>query len=104
MFPPKNWASPLTSKINYVIIINMAKQPLATGPITDPLKQAIDQSGKSLRSIEIATGVNRASLMRFMRGETSLRLDMADRLAEFFGLALQAVPQEKSTTKKRKVQ
>jgi hypothetical protein len=27
--------------------------------------------------------------MRFVRGDQSLRLDMADRLADFFGLALQ---------------
>ena len=77
----------------------MAKQPITTGPITDPLKQAIDASGKSLRSIEIATGVKRAPLTRFMRGDTSLRLDMADRLAEFFGLALQEKPTKKAKVK-----
>jgi plasmid maintenance system antidote protein VapI len=45
-------------------------------------------------AIERATGVKRASIMRFLRGETSLRLDMADRLAAYFGLELR--PQRKA--------
>jgi len=40
-------------------------------------------------ALERETGVKRASIMRFLRGETSLRLDLADKLAEFFGLELQ---------------
>jgi plasmid maintenance system antidote protein VapI len=34
--------------------------------------------------------LKRASIMRFLRGEQSLRLDMADRLAAYFGLELRA--------------
>jgi hypothetical protein len=37
---------------------------------------------------ERETGVTRASIMRFVRGSQSLRLDMADRLAGRFGLEL----------------
>jgi plasmid maintenance system antidote protein VapI len=38
--------------------------------------------------IEREAGVQRASVMRFLRGEQSLRLDVADRLAAYFGLKL----------------
>jgi plasmid maintenance system antidote protein VapI len=35
-------------------------------------------------------GVERVSLIRFAKGDQSLRLDIADRLAVYFGLELQA--------------
>ena len=54
--------------------------------MTEMLKAAIAESGISHRALEAATGVKRASIMRFMRGEQSLRLDLADRLAEYFGI------------------
>jgi plasmid maintenance system antidote protein VapI len=57
-------------------------------PITDVLKKTIAKSGMAHIAIERATGVKRASIMRFLRGETSLRLDMADKLAAFFELEL----------------
>jgi hypothetical protein len=41
-------------------------------------------------SLEQATGVKRASIMRFLRGKISLRLDKADALAAYFGLELVA--------------
>ena len=56
--------------------------------MSDVLKKAIAESGYSHRSLELATGVKRASIMRFMRGETSLRLDMAEKLAGHLGLVL----------------
>jgi plasmid maintenance system antidote protein VapI len=56
--------------------------------LSDVLKLAIAECGKSHSALERETGVKRASIMRFLRGEQSLRLDMADRLAEFFGLEL----------------
>lgn len=66
--------------------------------LTDPLRTAIAESGLSLLTLAERTGVQRASLMRFLRGERSLRLDKADILAEFFGLTLQPAKQ----TPKRK--
>lgn len=63
----------------------MKKRPMT---MTDALKQAIAESGMPLIAIERATGVKRASVMRFMRGETSLRLDIADKLAAYFGIAV----------------
>ena len=56
--------------------------------MTDALKQAIADSGETFTELERATGVKRASLLRFMRGETSLRLDMADRLATHFKIGV----------------
>jgi plasmid maintenance system antidote protein VapI len=60
-------------------------------PITDLLRQTIIESGVTYSALERETGVIRASIMRFVEGRQSLRLDMADRLAAFFGLALRKV-------------
>jgi plasmid maintenance system antidote protein VapI len=57
-------------------------------PITDLLRNTIADSGVPLLVLQRRTGVKRASIARFVRGETSLRLDKADALAEFFGLKL----------------
>lgn len=54
--------------------------------ITETLRHAIANSGMSFKALEQATGVTRQSLMKFARCEQSLRLDMADRLAEYFGI------------------
>ena len=56
--------------------------------MTDVLKAAIEQSGVSRYQISKDTGILETSLSRFMRGETSLRLDKADVLAAYLGLAL----------------
>ena len=56
--------------------------------MTDTLKQAIRESGLPLLTLAAETGIERTSLMRFARGDQSLRLDIADRLAAYFGLEL----------------
>ena len=61
----------------------MSKPPIAT-----VLRRTIVQSGMTYLALERETGVARASIMRFVNGERTLRLDMADRLAAFFGLEL----------------
>jgi transcriptional regulator with XRE-family HTH domain len=58
------------------------------GPITGRLRQAILDTGSTLIALERATGVDRASIRRFLRSERSLRLDKADALAAFLGLEL----------------
>jgi plasmid maintenance system antidote protein VapI len=62
-------------------------------PISDLLRRtiarAVEQGGTNYLSLERETGVTRASIRRFVQGERTLRLDMADQLAAFFGLALQ---------------
>ena len=57
-------------------------------PITDVLKQAIQDSGLPFIELERQTGVLRQSLMKFARGETTIHLDAADKLAKFFDLEL----------------
>ena len=52
--------------------------------MTQALRDAINNSELSFAALERETGVTRQSIMGFARGERSLRLDMADRLAEFF--------------------
>jgi len=70
-------------------------------PLTDPLRNAIIESQTPLLVLAKATGIARASLIRFRRGETSLRLDVADRLATYFGMRLAAAPRPKGTTKRK---
>ena len=53
--------------------------------MTEALREAVHKAD-SLLGIERATGIHRASLRRFRDGETSLRLDIADRLAAHFGI------------------
>ena len=65
-------------------------------PLTDPLRQAIVDSGLPLLRLANETGIARASLIRFVRGDTSIRLDIADKLAVYLGLELQPVAKRKA--------
>ena len=65
----------------------MAKQ-IRIQPLTAPLQRAIADSGMTFLALEKATGLKRQTLMKFIRGESSLRLDLADKLAAYFGLKL----------------
>lgn len=56
--------------------------------MTTVLQKAIRDSGLPLLRLSKESGVARASLIRFMRNENSLRLDIADKLAAYFGLRL----------------
>lgn len=60
----------------------------STATMTKLLREALADA-ESLRAIETTTGIHRASLRRFRDGQTSLRLDIADRLAEHFGIECQ---------------
>lgn len=71
-----------------MIIVTRAGPMENRQPMTEALKRAIVESGEAHIALERATGVKRASIMRFLRGETSLRLDVADKLAAYFGLEL----------------
>ena len=51
--------------------------------MTELLREALVEAD-SLRGVERATGVKNPSLVRFVRGDQSLRLDMADKLATYF--------------------
>jgi len=56
--------------------------------MTYMLKKSIKQSSLSFKALERATGVKRQSLMKFVSNEQSLRLDFADRLANYFDLVV----------------
>lgn len=56
--------------------------------MTETLRRVMSESGETHLGISKATGVTRPSIIRFLRGEQSLHLDAADRLAEHFGLEL----------------
>jgi hypothetical protein len=56
--------------------------------MSEPLRRAIVESGVAFLKIEHDTGIARASISRFVAGRRSLRLDLADRLAAYFGLEL----------------
>lgn len=61
-----------------------------TPTMTDLLRRALAEA-ESLNSVAVATGVQKASLIRFLRREQSLRLDMADKLAAHFGIECRRV-------------
>ena len=65
-------------------------------PMTDALKRAIESSGLPFLTLEQETGVTRQSLMAFMKGERTLRLDIADQVANYFGLIVRPALQPKA--------
>jgi plasmid maintenance system antidote protein VapI len=54
------------------------------------IREAVEGGRTNYKALERETGVVRASIMRFVRGTQFLRLDMADRLAAYFGVELRA--------------
>ena len=67
--------------------------------MTTLLRQAILQAieaGDTYKGLERETGLSRMSIMRFALGRTSIRLDLADKLAEHFGIQSQVKPKRKS--------
>lgn len=59
--------------------------------MTELLRDALAEA-PSLRGVERATGVKHQSMMKFLRCEQSLRLDMADRLAAHFKIVSRRGP------------
>jgi plasmid maintenance system antidote protein VapI len=71
---------------NYLTMTNPNLQQPST--MSDVLRQTILESKIPLLALSKATGVQRASISRFLNESQSLRLDCADRLAAHFGLVL----------------
>ena len=78
-------------RLVYIMARNMS--------ITETLRRAINESGQTFLGLERETGVIRQSLMPFARGETSISLAAADKLAEYFGLELLPSTKPKRTRK-----
>jgi hypothetical protein len=60
--------------------------------ITDVLKAAIARGGLTCYRIAKDTGIDESVLLRFLRGETTLRLPKVDVLAAYLGLRLTPDP------------
>ena len=58
---------------------------MAKGTMSELLRESLTEA-ESLRAVARATGVDVASLSRFLNGECSLRLDKAEALAAHFDI------------------
>lgn len=67
--------------------------------MTDALRAALKGSEESFLGLEKATGVQRGSIMRFLQGSQSIRLDLADRLAAHLGVTVNPAPKRKKGAK-----
>ena len=56
--------------------------------ISQVLRKAMTKSSESLADLQRATGISDAVLSRFVRGERTLTLPTADKLARHLGLEL----------------
>ncbi|MGC8553659.1 MAG: helix-turn-helix domain-containing protein [Phycisphaerae bacterium] len=61
---------------------------MKTKSITETLKHAIRGSNLTVYRIAKDTGLQQSAIHRFLSGETSLRLDCADKIAAYLGLSL----------------
>ena len=70
---------------------------------TKALLQAISESGLAFIELERRSGVKRQSIMKFVAGEQSLRLDLADRLMQVLGITvvMGPIPPVRKTRKAR---
>jgi transcriptional regulator with XRE-family HTH domain len=60
--------------------------------ITDVLRTSIERSRLTYYRIAAGSGIPESNLRRFARGNTSVRLDAADRLAAYLGFQLTPDP------------
>jgi transcriptional regulator with XRE-family HTH domain len=66
----------------------MAKQKREELGLVEQLREAIRGYGKSLNQLSKDSGVATPQLSRFMRGERTLTLPMAEKLCDVLGLQL----------------
>jgi len=64
--------------------------------LSDQLRERIIRDGRSLAAIAREAGIERAGLWRFMRGDHTITLETADRLAAVLGLQLTDAEPERS--------
>jgi transposase-like protein len=69
-----------------------AKQKTAASPkMREVIVQAIEDSGKSVRSVALNAGISQPQLSRFVKGERDLLLNAADKVARSLGLELRKI-------------
>ncbi|MEQ8847408.1 hypothetical protein [Botrimarina sp.] len=56
--------------------------------MTEALRDSLLSDPRSFAEVARQTGLTRTSLMAFAEGKRSLRLDLADELAVFYGLRI----------------
>ena len=56
--------------------------------LSDQLRLAIEASGKSLNQIDRDTGIDKATLSRFLNSRGGLSIPVLDRLADYLGLSV----------------
>jgi hypothetical protein len=84
---PQQTAAGLYFRVALAIIIAVDEIMTRKGKsMTEALRRVIAESGMALNAIATKAGVQRMSIVRFLNGTQSLRLDAADKLAGFFGL------------------
>lgn len=64
--------------------------------LSDQIRQAIETCGKSRYQIAKETGVDAATLCRFMQGQHGLLMDSLDRIAECIGLEVAVKPKRRN--------
>jgi len=64
--------------------------------LVEVLRDAIRNSGQSLNQISKTTGVGSNQLSRFMRGERTLTLPVAEKLCDTLGLQLSKVRRQRA--------
>ena len=84
----KTAASDLTIKGKECSNFYMAAKRKTYDTMTEAIREAIADSELSFKALERETGVSRQSLMRFIVGKQTIRLDAADKLADFFGIEI----------------
>ena len=62
--------------------------------MTELLPKSLSEAD-SIRAVAKAIGLDHSSLLRFVNGEQSLRLDLADQLADYFGIECQRTRRRK---------
>ena len=67
--------------------------------LSEQVRQAIDTCGKTRYQISKDTGIDQATLCRFMGGNGGLSIPVLDMLGEYLGLRI-VVDKPKSKTKK----
>ena len=65
--------------------------PAASPTMREVIVQAIEDSGKSVRSVALNAGISQPQLHRFMTGERDLLLEAVDKLATSLGLELRKI-------------
>jgi plasmid maintenance system antidote protein VapI len=74
--------------ITYTTMSTSNRPSPITALLRDTIRDAIASGRTNYYALAREADVAKASIMRFVRGTQSLRLDMADRLAAHFGLEL----------------